>query len=83
MWDLTVDETHCFVANDVVVHNTTTALLAASTLARAVRPGGKRVALSTPTRPSRRWRRSCSGRSGGSVLDLVRTDVDDALLAGP
>jgi cellulose biosynthesis protein BcsQ/intein/homing endonuclease len=26
VYDLTVDETHCFVANDVIVHNTTTAV---------------------------------------------------------
>jgi MinD-like ATPase involved in chromosome partitioning or flagellar assembly len=81
VWDLTVDETHCFVANDVVVHNTTTALLAASTLARAVRPGGKRVALVDANTAQSSVATILQRPVRGSVLDLVRTDVDDALLA--
>jgi MinD-like ATPase involved in chromosome partitioning or flagellar assembly len=81
VWDLTVDETHCFVANDIVVHNTTTALLAASTLARAVRPGGKRVALVDANTAQSSVATILQRPVRGSVLDLVRTDVDEALLA--
>jgi MinD-like ATPase involved in chromosome partitioning or flagellar assembly len=81
VWDLTIDETHCFVANDIVVHNTTTALLAASTLARAVRPGGKRVALVDANTAQSSVATILQRPVRGSVLDLVRTDVDEALLA--
>ena len=81
VWDLTVDETHCFVANDIVVHNTTTALLAASTLSRAVRPGGKRVALVDANTAQSSVATILQRPVRGSVLDLVRTDVDEALLA--
>ncbi|HET8621685.1 MAG TPA: LAGLIDADG family homing endonuclease [Acidimicrobiales bacterium] len=81
VWDLTVDGTHCFVANDIVVHNTTTALLAASTLARAVRPGGKRVALVDANTAQSSVATILQRPVRGSVLDLVRTDVDEALLA--
>ncbi|HEX6420896.1 MAG TPA: hypothetical protein VFZ77_20495, partial [Acidimicrobiales bacterium] len=82
VWDLSVEPTRCFVAGDVVVHNTTTALMAAGALARAVAPSGKRVALvdantaqSSISTVLRRPRR-------GSIVDLVRTDVDPSLLAG-
>ena len=82
--DLTVDGTHCFVANDIVVHNTTTALLAASTLARAVRPGGKRGGLVDANTAQSSVATILQRPVQGSVLDLVRTDVDEALLApGP
>ena len=42
VWDLTVEETHCFVANDVVVHNTTSALALGQ---RAVNGGLRRVVV--------------------------------------
>jgi MinD-like ATPase involved in chromosome partitioning or flagellar assembly len=81
VWDLTVDVTHCFVANDIVVHNTTTAVLAAATLARAVRPGGKRVALVDANTAQSSVATILQRPARGSVLDLVRTDVDEDMLA--
>jgi MinD-like ATPase involved in chromosome partitioning or flagellar assembly len=81
VWDLTVEPTHCFVANDVVVHNTTTALMAAGTLARALRPAGKRVALVDANTAQSSIGTILQRPPRGSVLDLVRTDVDERLLA--
>ena len=81
MWDLTVDVTHCFVANDIVVHNTTTAVLAAATLARAVRPGGKRVALVDANTAQSSVATILQRPARGSILDLVRTEVDEDMLA--
>jgi len=81
VWDLTVDGTHCFVANDIVVHNTTTAVLAAATLARAVRPGGKRVALVDANTAQSSVATILQRPARGSILDLVRTDVDEDMLA--
>ncbi len=81
VWDLTVDVTHCFVANDIVVHNTTTAVLAAATLARAVRPGGKRVALVDANTAQSSVATILQRPARGSILDLVRTEVDEDMLA--
>lgn len=81
VWDLTVDPTHCFVANDVIVHNTTTALLAAGTLARALEPAGKRVALVDANTAQSSISTILQRTPRGSVLDLVRSDVDERLLA--
>jgi MinD-like ATPase involved in chromosome partitioning or flagellar assembly len=81
VWDLTVERTHCFVASDVVVHNTTTALMAAGTLARALQPAGKRVALVDANTAQSSVSTILQRTPRGSVLDLVRSDVDDRLLA--
>jgi MinD-like ATPase involved in chromosome partitioning or flagellar assembly len=81
VWDLTVEPTQCFVANDIVVHNTTTALLAAGTLARAVEPAGKRVALVDANTAQSSISTILRRSGGGSIVDLVRTDVDPNLLA--
>jgi MinD-like ATPase involved in chromosome partitioning or flagellar assembly len=81
VWDLTVERTHCFVASDVVVHNTTTALMAAGTLARALQPAGKRVALVDANTAQSSVSTVLQRTPRGSVLDLVRSDVDDRLLA--
>jgi MinD-like ATPase involved in chromosome partitioning or flagellar assembly len=81
VWDLTVEPTHCFVADDVVVHNTTTALLAAATLARALEPAGRRVALVDANTAQSSIRTILQRPGRGSVLDLVRSDVDERVLA--
>jgi MinD-like ATPase involved in chromosome partitioning or flagellar assembly len=81
VWDLTVEPTHCFVANDIVVHNTTTAVLAAATLARAVRSGGKRVALVDANTAQSSVGTILQRPARGTILDLVRTDVDEDILA--
>jgi MinD-like ATPase involved in chromosome partitioning or flagellar assembly len=81
VWDLTVEPTHCFVANDVVVHNTTTAVLAAATLARAVGPSGRRVALVDTNTAQSSVSTILRRPARGSILDLVRTDVDEHVLA--
>jgi MinD-like ATPase involved in chromosome partitioning or flagellar assembly len=81
VWDLCVEPTRCFVADDVVVHNTTTALLAAGTLARALRPAGKRVALVDANTAQSSIGTVLQRPARGSVLDLVRSDVDEGVLA--
>ncbi|HKE72133.1 MAG TPA: hypothetical protein VKB57_00855 [Acidimicrobiales bacterium] len=81
VWDLCVEPTRCFVADDVVVHNTTTALLAAGTLARALRPAGKRVALVDANTAQSSVGTVLQRPARGSVLDLVRSDVDEGVLA--
>jgi MinD-like ATPase involved in chromosome partitioning or flagellar assembly len=81
VWDLTVGATHCFVANDIVVHNTTTAVLAAAVLARAVQPGGKRVALVDANTAQSSVATVLQRPGRGSIVDLVRTDVDEDMLA--
>ena len=81
VWDLCVEPTRCFVADDVVVHNTTTALLAAGTLARALRPVGKRVALVDANTAQSSIGTVLQRPARGSVLDLVRSDVDEGVLA--
>ena len=82
VWDLSVEPTRCFVANDVVVHNTTTAMVAASALARAVGPAGKRVALVDANTAQSSISTIVRRPPRGTILDLVRTDVDGDLLAG-
>jgi MinD-like ATPase involved in chromosome partitioning or flagellar assembly len=81
VWDLTVEPTHCFVANDVIVHNTTTAVLAAATLARAVGPTGKRIALVDANTVQSSVSTVLRRPARGTILDLARTDVDERLLA--
>ncbi|HET9609899.1 MAG TPA: hypothetical protein VFP06_09850 [Acidimicrobiales bacterium] len=82
VWDLSVEPTRCFVANDVVVHNTTTAMMAAGALARAVGPAGKRVALVDANTAQSSISTIVRQPPRGTILDLVRTDVDGDLLAG-
>jgi MinD-like ATPase involved in chromosome partitioning or flagellar assembly len=81
VWDLTVEPTHCFVAGDVVVHNTTTALLAAGTLARALQPAGRRVALVDANTAQTSIGTVLQRPARGTILDLIRRDVDESLLA--
>ena len=82
VWDLSVEPTRCFVANDVIVHNTTTAIMAAGALARAVGPAGKRVALVDANTAQSSLSTIVRQPPRGTILDLVRTDVDGDLLAG-
>ncbi|HET6954368.1 MAG TPA: hypothetical protein VFI47_28645, partial [Acidimicrobiales bacterium] len=81
VWDLTVEPTHCFVADDVIVHNTTTAVLTAGILARALRPAGRRVALVDANTAQSSIATILQRTPRGSVLDLVRSDVDERVLA--